>query len=269
MLRERLMARRVPDRPGWRWRGREVTRIEALSDAVFGFAITLLVISLEVPQTFSELLVALEGMVAFAVCFALLFMVWFHQYRFFRRFGLEDGITITLNGVLLFVIVFFVYPLKFVFGFVIGALMGDPSYVVGPAGEHIPKLAGGQAQTMMLVYGLGYLSVFVIFALLHLHAYRKRAELELSELEVFDTVDNVRESVLNITIAALSIVLAYFGGPSGPSLGGLSYWLIGPGLGIHGWMSSRARKRLSDRLEAAGTPAVPATSLYPAAGAVE
>ena len=32
--------------------GREVSRIEGFSDAVFGFALTLLVVSLEVPDNF-------------------------------------------------------------------------------------------------------------------------------------------------------------------------------------------------------------------------
>ena len=36
----------------FRWRGQEITRIEGLSDAVFAFAITLPVVSLEVPKTF-------------------------------------------------------------------------------------------------------------------------------------------------------------------------------------------------------------------------
>ena len=39
-----------------RLRGREVSRIEGVSYAVFGFEITLLVVSLEVPNTFDELL---------------------------------------------------------------------------------------------------------------------------------------------------------------------------------------------------------------------
>jgi len=39
--------------------GREVSRIEGFSDAVFGFALTLLVVSLEVPMSFNGLKVIL------------------------------------------------------------------------------------------------------------------------------------------------------------------------------------------------------------------
>lgn len=57
-----------------RWRGGQVTRIEALTDAVFGFAITLLVVSLEVPQTFDDLMAMMRGFVAFAFSFTLLIL---------------------------------------------------------------------------------------------------------------------------------------------------------------------------------------------------
>ena len=65
-------------------RSKEISRVEGLSDAVFGFAITLLVVSLEVPKSFHDLMTAMRGFLTFAVCFTLLFQVWWRHYRFFR-----------------------------------------------------------------------------------------------------------------------------------------------------------------------------------------
>jgi len=46
MIRARLLERGVESGMGFRWRSHEISRIEGLSDAVFGFAVTLLVVSL-------------------------------------------------------------------------------------------------------------------------------------------------------------------------------------------------------------------------------
>ncbi|HNL26385.1 MAG TPA: TMEM175 family protein, partial [bacterium] len=97
--------------PHFRWRGHEVTRVEAFSDAVFAFAMTLLVVSLEVPKNLSQLLETMRGFPAFATCFTILVMLWYWHYKFFRRFGLQDRFTIVWNAALLFVVLFFVYPL--------------------------------------------------------------------------------------------------------------------------------------------------------------
>lgn len=45
----------------FRWRGGEVSRIEGFSDAVFAFSVTLLVVSLEVPKTFNDLMMTMLG----------------------------------------------------------------------------------------------------------------------------------------------------------------------------------------------------------------
>ena len=124
MLRARLAQSWHSGEEGFFWRGQEALRIEGFSDAVFAFAVTLLVVSLEVPNTFDELLASMRGFIAFAICFAVLLTVWFEQYKFFRRYGLNDNITMRLNAVLLFFVLFYVYPLKFLFTAWIDQLLG-------------------------------------------------------------------------------------------------------------------------------------------------
>ena len=72
MLRE-AVARKVESHDrGFRWRSHEISRIEGLSDAVFAFAVTLLIVSLEVPRTFAELRETISGFLPFAISFAML-----------------------------------------------------------------------------------------------------------------------------------------------------------------------------------------------------
>lgn len=93
-------------------RVKEVSRIEAFSDAVFALSATLLVVSLEVPDNFAELVNGLYGFIAFAFSFAMLIFIWAQHNSFFRKYNLQDGVTIFWNSILLFVILFYVYPLK-------------------------------------------------------------------------------------------------------------------------------------------------------------
>src|SRR5947209_15662682 len=75
MLRDKLIERHsATARHEFRWRSREISRLEGLSDAVFGFAITLLIVALEVPRTSGELLETMQGFISFALTFAFLYM---------------------------------------------------------------------------------------------------------------------------------------------------------------------------------------------------
>src|SRR4029077_13766622 len=143
MLREKLIEKGIGSNKQFRWRGHEVSRTEGLSDAVFGLAITLLVVSLEVPRTFAELMYAMRGFGAFAISFTLLFIVWYNQYKFFRRYGLQDDVTMVLNGILLFVVLFYVYPLKFVFTLIVNLFTGGGAQLRLPNGtvEHMVENA--------------------------------------------------------------------------------------------------------------------------------
>ena len=70
-------------------------------------------VSLEAPKTFGDLQRLMHGFVSFAICFALLLMIWHAQYIYFRRYALDDRMSFLLNAALLFVVAFYVYPLKF------------------------------------------------------------------------------------------------------------------------------------------------------------
>ena len=163
MLREKLIDHRFGENNKFRWRSHEISRIEGLSDAVFAFAVTLLVVSLEVPKTFDELVFAMRGFGAFAICFALLFIVWFNQYKFFRRYGLQDALTVCLNGALLFVVLFYVYPLRFLFSCFVNQLMGGHGEVRLANGNAVSMVAPAQLSSLMMVFGVGYVAVFAVF----------------------------------------------------------------------------------------------------------
>src|ERR1043165_8056 len=153
MIREALLKREAEVQNGFRLRGLgEVSRIEALSDGVIAFAITLLVVSLEVPRTFDELLVTMRGFLAFAITFGMLFHVWFVQYRFFRRYGLNANFTIWMNACLPFVVLFYVYPLKFVWTLIVNALLGFGTAVETRGGEAVAAVRAAQVPTMFGVY---------------------------------------------------------------------------------------------------------------------
>ena len=167
MIRESLAKRESEVQNGFRLRGlKDVSRIEALSDGVFAFAITLLVVSLEVPRTFDDLLVMMRGFLAFAVTFAMLFHVWFTQYKFFRRYGLVDNFTIWMTALLLFVVLFYVYPLKFVWTLMINVALGFGATVSTSTGQVAPVVRASQMPLLLAVYGLGFAAVFAIFALM-------------------------------------------------------------------------------------------------------
>ena len=111
-------------------RRHDISRLEAFSDAAFAFALTLLVVSLNVPRSYDELMTLVRGFPSFACCFALLVWIWHEHNMFFRRYGLQDSWTVFLNGLLLFVVLFYVYPLKFMFDSMFAMFAPGTSQVV-------------------------------------------------------------------------------------------------------------------------------------------
>jgi len=252
MIRQHLLEKGVGASRSFRWRGGEITRFEGFTDAVFAFAVTLLVVSLEVPKTFDDLMVIMHGFLTFAICFTLLMTIWYEQYIFFRRYSLQDSYTIFLNAVLVFVTLFYVYPLKFMFSLLVNQMWGGvPHQLVD--GVRVPVITAEQVPTLFIVFGAGYVAVFGVFALMFYHAYRKSATLELNKLEILDTRERIHTAIINICVGVISMTLAYFGGPRFSRFAGMVYAVLIPVLiTSQKTLTGRRRRRLEEAMDAAG-----------------
>ena len=231
MIRGHLTGSHLAGEEGFHWRGAEITRLEGFSDAVFAFAVTLLVVSLEVPKTFHELTETMKGFAAFGVCFALLADVWFNHYRFFRRYALQNPWAVFLNCLLLFFVLFYVYPLKFLF---------------------VTLFDGGQveaqeARVLFIIYGAGYAAIFLVLALLYLHAWRKREELALNPVERLRTRHGLVDNLAMTTVGLVSVLLAWSLPLRLEGLAGYFYFIIGVYFTIAGMIFGKHDRLLREK----------------------
>lgn len=241
-----LKSQLLPGEKDFRFRGGEITRLEGFSDAVFAFAVTLLVVSLEVPHTFHELVEVMKGFPAFAICFAMLVQVWYEHSKYFHRYGLLDAYTAFLNAVLLFVVLFYVYPLKFLFTFLVGMMTRGATL---PEASHGPILqTTGDARTLMIIYGLGFAAVFLVFTLLYWNAWRLRKAMELNDIESFRTrvslIDNAAMCCFGLVSALLALLLP----KSQVGLAGYVYFIIGFYHWIAGTIAGKREKKIKARV---------------------
>jgi uncharacterized membrane protein len=233
MLRKAAAKKIESHNKSFHLRGHEVRRIETFSDAVFAFAVTLLIVSLEVPKSFEELLITMRGFFAFGISFLFLMFIWHEQNVFFRRYGLEDIATISLNCTLMFIVLFFVYPLKFLFTIIVsGNMYGDNA---------IQQMTSLQNSQLMSIYGLGFVAIYFLFFAMYRHALRKKDELQLTASECFDTRTKMYSHLVFISIGITSIILAWILPPSLAGLAGIFYCIIGPALTV--FFSYRGKRK--------------------------
>ncbi len=188
-------------------------RLEAISDGIFAFAATLLVVSLDVPDSYSELRSNLGDISSFAISFMALVMLWVVHYNFFRRTTTMDYWVIAYNFAMLFVMLCYIFPLKFLSKLTFGG-----ATVTGTA----------ELSELFQIYGAGFASYFLFLALL----YRRAAKSEVNQADYLHYWK--RHFLIFSSVALLSILLAFFGVGIRYGLPGFSYCLLGPLCFWHG-----------------------------------
>lgn len=167
--------------PHFEWRGRDVTRIENLSDIVFALALGMLVSAASPPATFPELLDFLLGIVPVTAAFAMMLMIWNAHFVYFRRYGLSDGKIIFLNAALLLLVLFIAYPLRFIFDSLFYYIL----FAFGLSQKIIDMQVGfTRAAQIQAIFFAGYAAIFLLFSRMYAHALKNKALLGLSEREI-------------------------------------------------------------------------------------
>jgi len=231
-------------------RPHDISRLEAFSDAVFAFALTLLVVSLDVPKSYAQLMNLMSGFPAFACCFGVLLWIWYEHNLFFRRYGLQDPYTVVLNGALLFVVMFYVYPLKFM-------LDSGFAHFAKAAGSGVAPMTLSQLSNASVIYGLGWVALFVMFGLLYLHAYRKRHELGLTPLEVFNVRAFAGQQVVSAIVGVIVVLIAVAAPRRYAFISPMAFILMWPAHTLYEMRIQKQRKALEAPLPPVTSPTRP------------
>ncbi len=180
-------------------RENEITRVEAFSDGMIAFAATLLVVSLEPPRTYDDLITNLFGFVPFGLSFIALFYIWVVHTILFRRYPLKDKPSIFINGILLFTVLFYVQPLRFL-------ATSFVSLFTRRAGVSVTSWE--QLQSLFNIFAFGWIVIFLLVAWLYQRAYATRDSLGLNPLEAYDAVTWSRHYLGFVAAGVLSILVA-------------------------------------------------------------
>ena len=198
------------------WRGGDISRVEAITDAVFAIAITLLIVSHDVPRDYVHFRSVMWSFCGFAVTFFVLIAIWYNTFKFHRRFGLEDGYTIFLSSILIFVVLYYIYPLKFMAQIIINMMILKNTFGIdfdiGFSGDI-------DAYHLFIIYGAGVFFIWLILGLMYLHAYNKKKVLELDNNELEITTNAIVANFIVSFVAAVSIMLTIL------DMGYLSGWI--------------------------------------------
>lgn len=139
-------------------------RLDQFVDAAFAFAVTLLLITgAAPPESLDDLVAALPNLPASAGAFALIALLWSSHRVFGRLAATRDTVSVLLSLAIVFTVLVYVYPLRFLIQSMFGWFSGGRL----PGQELIDSLADLAA--LYQVYGVGFAVISGLYAALFAH----------------------------------------------------------------------------------------------------
>ena len=132
-------------------------RLEALSDGVFAFAATLMVVNIGSDTTITSFKEELPNFISFAVSFFVMMGIWKVHYNFFRRTDYIDNWIIALNMILLFTVLFYIFPVRSLLSTGIGG----------------QRIGIDEFSNIFQLYSIGFSLIFASLYFMYLRTFKK------------------------------------------------------------------------------------------------
>lgn len=183
-------------------------RLEAVSDGVFAFAATLMVVNIGSSTEITTFKDELPNFISFGVSFFVMMGIWKVHYNFFRRTNYIDNWVISLNMILLFTVLFYIFPVR--------SLL-----ITGFGGE---RIAIDEFSNIFQLYSIGFSLIFLSVHLMYLRAFKKDRTPEKNLKLLF----YARHFFIFIMVGIVSFLLAKFQIGLRFGVPGFVYAFLGP-----------------------------------------
>lgn len=221
-MRNEILKNRQHD-PRINYRGSSASRLDNLTDAVFGIAITLLIFNLSNPNSFEDLLTFTKTLPAFLISISFIILIWSEHLDFSEVYAFQDTRLTILNTVFIALVIFYVYPLRFLTLFFTNFFFRTDVAV---------NIRGDQVPYLMIYYGFAAFALYFILYLLYHRAYDLKKELGLNPFEEFYTSSQKRRLLIMFSVPLLSILITViinqFSFIWASVFGGITYFLYTP-----------------------------------------
>jgi uncharacterized membrane protein len=246
MVREALGKHYIGMNKEFRFRGEEPGRLENFSDAVFALAITLLLISTNAPTNLDQIKKFAWELIPFCVCIVLIVLIWHEHFVFFYRYGLRNTKVIVLNTMFLIIVLFYVYPLRFLWKYLLLNPLAHAFNQQTILKEVSEMAKPGDTGSLMIIYGVGAASIFLILMLMYRYALKNSDLLQLNKIEAFDTRASMTTNLLMATVPILSVILAWIfqNSPWAGMISGFAYFLYMPLMFVYSARRAKRRKKV-------------------------
>lgn len=196
-MRNEIIKNRHHD-PRINYRGENASRLDNLTDAVFGIAITLLIFNLTNPNSFSDLVTFTKTLPAFLISISFIIMIWNEHLEFSEIYTLNDTKLTLLNTIFIALVIFYVYPLRFLTLFLTNSFFNTDIDVT---------IQGYQVPYLMIYYGFIAFALYFVLYLFYCRANTLKKELKLNAFEEFYTKSQKNRILIMFSVPLLSIFL--------------------------------------------------------------